>query len=1079
MNDMQLLTWLSNQSLSNLSIALLHSLWQGLLFALFLYGLLRSIPAKFNNLRYCVSLSALLLSLFSCFITWSILSMPKTEPVWNQGREIVPIHETVRQVLATPKYILSASENPSNQNTNSPIASVDVPWTAWLLSAWIVGVIIMLFRMVNTIVSVNQIRIQSRPVEEERIISLVLNLQKTLGIGGKIQILISDTIKSPAVIGILWPTILLPASMASGLPLETLKSIFTHELAHIRRYDYLINLIQMFFEALLFFNPAVWWINRQIRAEREACCDAAAIEIIGDRSGYLQSLALSADWIRGDDSSFQPLPAFRNDSSNDLIGRIRRIVHPDRCPNLLAPWSGFVVVVFIGVILMACMQQGADYITGKLMVSQEDIDRMEEIQEEYKPEESPSYEDRGTITLSGFVKTEDGAPLQDNLRFEIDSFGVRGSNGTSFKINEDGTFSVTISYGEIYIVSRAEGYPSILYGPYTAEPDEEIKDIELVLKKGFKAKIQFVDEDGSPIPYPIYQAYAWLQRNSGGRSVGEYFKGMGDENGVVEIKTTGSLPHKVECKAPGFQHDEQIVLLEPDEIHTIQLPRSRITSGTVTSKETGLPIPKAEIRYFYRESQGHSWSHGSKREYSETPTNLLSVYANDDGRYYLDFLRDDSTYTYMVLAPNLATGLLDEIKPGQKGRDVELYPEIVANGRIVGFDNSENRPNSLHYYQPFYINGDKKEDSSYAKVQWEGDVGYFGLPGLKPGEVSIRFYGRTFEYDIQSSTDDIVLNYSSPITGNLSSATRTVVIDFDFPKDSPPPKGAIKVNYMVLSKENTGGGRHYQVIGHKDLEIADNQIKLDVPAPGGVSFSSEGMIGYWFKRQFTRPVELADFPQNFTIQAYPAGSIFGKAQREGGQYTGVVKITPLVVEKPKEIEEAGFQWLPEAQETMDEKYSFQPLPLGCKYAVAAQRNNSIVISKIIHLTGSNSIYEQNLVIPDGTTLEGRILDPNGDPLPNKQLNVNLILDGIDRSFSLDNVTTNFDGRFTIRGINLGVRGDYVIYDRTKNDYQPFRFTIPKKSDSFTIRMEKGLKARGIVIEKATGKPVKGAKSLRF
>ena len=102
-----------------------------------------------------------------------------------------------------------------------------------------------------------------------------------MGIGRKIRVLVGERISTPGVIGCFWPTLLLPASMLSGIPAEDLRAILVHELAHIRRYDYLVNFLQMVVEALLFFNPAVWWISRQIRIEREACCDAAGVRWTG------------------------------------------------------------------------------------------------------------------------------------------------------------------------------------------------------------------------------------------------------------------------------------------------------------------------------------------------------------------------------------------------------------------------------------------------------------------------------------------------------------------------------------------------------------------------------------------------------------------------------------------------------------------------------------------------------------------------------------------------------------------------------------------------------------------------------
>ena len=87
--------------------------------------------------------------------------------------------------------------------------------------------------------------------------------------------------------------------MVSGIPADDLQAILVHELAHIRRYDYLVNFLQMVVEALLFFNPAVWWISRQIRIEREACCDAAGVLWTGHRHKYAEVLVAWAQRTDG------------------------------------------------------------------------------------------------------------------------------------------------------------------------------------------------------------------------------------------------------------------------------------------------------------------------------------------------------------------------------------------------------------------------------------------------------------------------------------------------------------------------------------------------------------------------------------------------------------------------------------------------------------------------------------------------------------------------------------------------------------------------------------------------------------
>ncbi len=92
--------------------------------------------------------------------------------------------------------------------------------------------------------------------------------------------------------GVWRPAILVPLGFMSGLAPTQVEAILAHELAHIRRWDYLANLVQLLVETLLFYHPCVWWISAQIRQEREHCCDDIAANVLGDRVAYAEMLVM-------------------------------------------------------------------------------------------------------------------------------------------------------------------------------------------------------------------------------------------------------------------------------------------------------------------------------------------------------------------------------------------------------------------------------------------------------------------------------------------------------------------------------------------------------------------------------------------------------------------------------------------------------------------------------------------------------------------------------------------------------------------------------------------------------------------
>jgi uncharacterized protein (TIGR03435 family) len=104
-------------------------------------------------------------------------------------------------------------------------------------------------------------------------------------------LLVSALVQVPTVVGWLRPVVLVPVGALGGLPAEHLEALLLHELAHIRRHDYLINILQSVAESLLFYHPAVWWVSGHIREERELCCDDLAVSINGDALTYARALA--------------------------------------------------------------------------------------------------------------------------------------------------------------------------------------------------------------------------------------------------------------------------------------------------------------------------------------------------------------------------------------------------------------------------------------------------------------------------------------------------------------------------------------------------------------------------------------------------------------------------------------------------------------------------------------------------------------------------------------------------------------------------------------------------------------------
>jgi hypothetical protein len=155
------------------------------------------------------------------------------------------------------------------------------------------------------------------------------------------EVVESPLVGAPMVIGWLRPLVLLPVTVLSSLPPGQIEALIAHELAHIRRRDYAINLLQTVAEALLFFHPAVWWISHRIRLEREHCCDDAAVAVCGGPEVYAEALAALA-------VSIPEGPALSLGAARSpLLGRIRRLI--DLPENDEAPALGAVAAIGLAV----------------------------------------------------------------------------------------------------------------------------------------------------------------------------------------------------------------------------------------------------------------------------------------------------------------------------------------------------------------------------------------------------------------------------------------------------------------------------------------------------------------------------------------------------------------------------------------------------------------------------------------------------------------------------------------------------------------------------------------------------------
>ena len=177
-----------------------------------------------------------------------------------------------------------------------PLPSPFAPWMDWLVILWLAGIAVLSLRALAgwyLVQSLKRLDTQAVPAD---LLQRCHDLQRRLAVAWPVRFLLSRRIDVPMVVGWLRPVVLIPVSAVTGLAPGQLDALILHELAHIRRLDTVINILLVAVETILFYHPAVWWVSRQVRVEREHCCDDFAVSACGDAGVYVEAMTSLETW---------------------------------------------------------------------------------------------------------------------------------------------------------------------------------------------------------------------------------------------------------------------------------------------------------------------------------------------------------------------------------------------------------------------------------------------------------------------------------------------------------------------------------------------------------------------------------------------------------------------------------------------------------------------------------------------------------------------------------------------------------------------------------------------------------------
>ena len=315
--------------------SLIHSIWQIALIWLGLAALLKLLPRARPQSRYFIACGALAAMIILPVITIYVLHIRQTEPsdiiVDDDSAAVMSVDPNLQNIKVIGSKRIDGTQkinwiNRTITETRNTSERVE-RFLPWLILLWLIGVVIYAVKLGGGLFYAANLRKSSANVSNPKLDNLVNELTSRLSIKRKIKICESTSANIPMTIGWIYPLILIPPSSLLGLAPFQLQTIITHELIHIKRYDFLINFLQSVAETLLFYHPAVFWTSRKIREEREYICDDLTVASCKDSVSYARALTKVARSQR----NAEQLAVAATDG--ELKDRIYRLVSNPQSPG--------------------------------------------------------------------------------------------------------------------------------------------------------------------------------------------------------------------------------------------------------------------------------------------------------------------------------------------------------------------------------------------------------------------------------------------------------------------------------------------------------------------------------------------------------------------------------------------------------------------------------------------------------------------------------------------------------------------------------------------------------------------------
>jgi uncharacterized protein (TIGR03435 family) len=454
------------------SASLIHFLWQALFVGLMLWATLVALRRRSASARYAVSCAALFVLAALPVMTFALLYAPLA-PADTFGN----FRDGTRTAGAVGPVML-----PIWMAVDAPRAAWLAQLQLWALPVWSIGVLILSVRLVGGCTYAFALGRKGEAADSS-VLALVAGAARRMGVRRQVRVLISPFADSPSMLGWLRPVILLPPAAAMGITPEQLEAVLAHEIAHIKRHDCLVNVLQIVVETLLFYHPVVWWTSKQIRVERELCCDDLAVSSCGDALSYARALsALEKQRLT--------IPQFVVGSTGGpLLYRIQRLLGGTPREHKPSRWVAAIAVALAA----SCMALNVNWVWAHA----QGTDRPEFEVASIKPNKSSSGMVQMGMTPGRFMATNVTLRMLLRQGYRLQDFQIVG--GPSWFDSD-----------RFDVVAKTDGSPAdVLFGDQSGAPTRTQLMIRALLADRFKL---VVHDESRELPI-----YALLPARADGR----------------------------------------------------------------------------------------------------------------------------------------------------------------------------------------------------------------------------------------------------------------------------------------------------------------------------------------------------------------------------------------------------------------------------------------------------------------------------------------------------------------------------------------------------------------------------------